>query len=774
MCQDFFSSCAFVHCIIAIARSRGAIRLSSAHRSYDNARALEAPYSWAFRAHREFHPVINNNRIKGDRMRDRSMVCALSLFAAFTLVIQFPFNALHAQSMNWEEKFRALPQAERIKENMRALSAEPHHIGSPAGRKNAEWMRDQMKSWGLEATLEEFDVLFPMPKERVLELIAPDRFTAKLKEPAIAEDPDSGDANQLPTYNAYSGDGDVTAPLVYVNYGIPADYEQLQKMGVDVKGKIVIARYGVSWRGIKPKVAAEHGAVGCLIYSDPKEDGYYQGDVYPKGPYRNEHGVQRGSVMDMPIHPGDPLTPGWGATKSARRLQREEAKTLMKIPVLPISYGDATPLLKALGGKVVPDAWRGALPLTYHVGGGEEVKVHLKVVSDWRLHTLYNVIGRIPGSEFPDEWVIRGNHHDAWVNGADDPVSGMSVVLEEARSFGELLKQGWRPKRTMIFCAWDGEEPGLLGSTEWVEEHAAELKQKAVVYINTDSTSKGFFGAGGSHTLERFVNDAARAVRDPKGKGSLRDALQARRAAGAQTAEQKRELSARTDIRISALGSGSDYTAFIDHLGIASLNIGFGGEGGGGIYHSIYDSFAWYTRFSDTTFEYSRALAQVAGTMMLRLADAKLLPFEFTNFAETVGGYVDDIAKLPRQGVDLGPLRKSVEQLRQAADEYDRALRAAALAASPPADLKPLNALLYQSERALLSPAGLPRREWFKHQVYAPGFYTGYGVKTLPGVREALEQKNWAEAMEQVKVVSGTLDAMTAQITAASRRLAGQ
>jgi N-acetylated-alpha-linked acidic dipeptidase len=674
----------------------------------------------------------------------------------------------------WEEKFRSIPQAENIKESVKQLSAEPHHIGSEAGRRNAVAMREQMKSWGLDATIEEFDVLFPTPKERALELVAPEKYQAKLKEPPIAEDPDSGDANQLPTYNAYSGDGDVTAPLVYVNYGIPSDYDQLAQLGVDVKGKIVIARYGASWRGIKPKVAYEHGAVGCIIYSDPKEDGYYQGDVYPKGPYRNENGVQRGSVMDMPIHPGDPLTPGWGATKNARRLDRSEAKTLMKIPVLPISYGDALPLLKQLGGKVAPETWRGALPVTYHVGGGDDVKVRLKVVSDWNLHTLYNVIGRIQGATYPDQWIIRGNHHDAWVNGADDPVSGMAVVLEEARALGALYKQGWRPDRTLVFCAWDGEEPGLLGSTEWAEQHAEELKQKAVVYINTDSTGKGFFNAGGSHTLERFVNDIARSVRDPKGEGSVWDAMSARRASQAQTPEQKRLLNERADLRISALGSGSDYTVFIDHLGVASINIGFGGESGGGIYHSIYDSYAWYTRFSDGTFEYSRSLAQIGGTMMIRLAGAKLLPFEFTNFAETVGGYIDEIAKLPAQNVRLDPLRKSHERLRRSADDYDRALRSDVQSGGLPADLTPLNTLLYQSERALLSQAGLPRREWFKHQIYAPGFYTGYGVKTLPGVREAIEQKNWSEASAQVKVISETFERMSSQIEAATRKLQGK
>ena len=694
------------------------------------------------------------------RTIQRGLVAMLVVALAFNPLV----SAANAFSFddNWEEKFRSIPKAENLREYMRRLSAEPHHLGSAAGKRNAEWMRDQLNAWGWKAQLEEFDVLFPTPKERVLELVSPEKFQAKLKEPVLAEDSDSGDTDQLPTYNAYSGDGDVTAPLVYVNYGVPADYEQLAKMGVDVKGKIVIARYGGSWRGIKPKVANEHGAVGCIIYSDPKEDGYFQGDVYPKGPYRNETGVQRGSVMDMPIHPGDPLTPGWGATKNARRLAREEAKTLMKIPVLPISYGDALPLLKSLAGQVVPESWRGALPITYHVGPGPAT-VRLKVVSDWKITTLYNVVARIEGSAFPDEWIIRGNHHDAWVNGADDPVSGMVAVLEEARAFGELLKQGWRPKRTLVFCAWDGEEQGLLGSTEWVEQHAEELRQKAVAYINTDSTSKGAFGAGGSHTLEKFVNDAARSVNDPKGKATLWEVMRGRRA------DDKR-----ADLRIGALGSGSDYTAFLDHLGIASLNIGFGGDGGGGIYHSIYDSFAWYTRFSDTTFEYGQTLVKVSGTMTMRLANAQILPFEFTNFAETVEGYLEEISKLPKQNVDLSPLNAAVGKLKRVADDYDRALSAVVRTGSLPTEVKELNRLLYQSERKLLSEAGLPRRDWFKHQIYAPGFYTGYGVKTLPGVREALEQKNWAEAAEQTKVISRTLDTMSAQIESATKKLRWQ
>ncbi len=710
----------------------------------------------------------------------RKIVTITSLTLALVLVAQSFFVQLNfssqAQTQNWEEKYRAIPRADLLKEYMRELSAEPHHLGSLRDKQNAEWLRDKFKSWGLDTKIEEYQVLFPTPKERVLELLSPTKFTAKLKEPAVAEDPDSTDQNQLPTYNAYSGEGDVTAPLVYVNYGIPADYDALEKMGVSVKDKIVIARYGASWRGIKPKVAYEHGAIGCLIYSDPKEDGYYQGDVYPTGSYRNEDGVQRGSVMDMPIHPGDPLTPGIGATKDAKRLSRDEAKTLLKIPVLPISYSDALPLLKSLRGAVVPENWRGALPITYHVGGNEDVKVHLKLSFNWTQATTYNVIARITGSVYPDEWIIRGNHHDAWVNGADDPVSGLVSVMEEARSFGELLKQGWKPKRTMIFCAWDGEEQGLLGSTEWVEDHAAELTQKAVAYINTDSTSKGTLGIGGSHTLEHFMNDVARSVNDPKGKGSVWDAQKVAREKLATTDDAKRELRERSDLRISALGSGSDYTAFIDHLGIASMNIGFGGDGGGGIYHSIYDSFAWYLKFSDGDFTHTRALAQVAGTAMMRLADAEVLPFEFTNLADTINNYADDIAKLlvasksPTK-IDLQPLQNSVARLRSSANNYDRALRGALSSGKKIADAKLLNRLLYQSERKLLSEAGLPRRDWFKHQIYAPGFYTGYGVKTLPGVREALEQKYWDEANAQTMIIGKTLDAMAAQIEEATKVL---
>jgi N-acetylated-alpha-linked acidic dipeptidase len=697
----------------------------------------------------------------------------------------------------WEAKFRAIPSPDSLRAYMRRLSARPHHVGSPYDKDNAEWILAKFKSFGLEAQIETFDVLFPTPKERAVELVAPTRFVAKLQEPALPGDPTSAQqAEQLPSYNAYSIDGDVTAPLVYVNYGVPADYERLERLGVSVKGAIVIARYFGSWRGIKPKVAAEHGAVGCLIYSDPREDGYTQGDVYPQGPWRPRDGVQRGSVMDMPLYPGDPLTPGVGATKNAKRLPVSEAPTITKIPVLPISYGDAQPLLTALGGRVAPLDWRGGLGITYHIGPGP-AKVHLRIKSDWGLKTLYDVIARIPGATAPDEWVIRGNHHDAWVNGAEDPVSGQVPLLEEARAYGQLLKQGWQPRRTIIYAAWDGEEPALLGSTEWVETHTDELATKAVAYLNSDTNDRGYLFMQGSHSLENFINDVARDTEDPETKLSVWKREQQRAIAGARTAEDRQELRQRADLRIEALGSGSDYTPFLQHVGVASLNLGYGGETGGGIYHSIYDDFKWYTTFSDTSFVYGRALAQTVGTAVMRLADADVLPYQFTGLAETVGRYAKEVAKLlkdtqdtirernreldeglfaattdPREPLvpparqdlppflNFAPLDNAVDLLTRAADRYERAFGRAqanggATLARPEARV--VNATLIQSERALVSTAGLPRRPWYRHAVYAPGFYTGYGVKTLPGVREAIEQRNWPEAEQQIVVVSKAL-----------------
>src|SRR2546427_8629932 len=745
-----------------------------------------------------------------------SLLCVLLAPLPASVADAQPLYGYSAESSRaerqWEEKLRAIPSPENLRAYMQRLSARPHHVGSPYDKDNAEWIAARFKEFGWDTHIESFDVLFPTPKDRLVELVdGGPRFTAKLEEPVAPQDPTSNQkSEQLPTYNAYSIDGDVTAPLVYVNFGVPDDYEQLERIGVSVKGAIVIARYFGSWRGIKPKVAAEHGAVGCLIFSDPHEDGFYQGDTFPTGPMRPKDGVQRGSVADMPLYSGDPLTPGVGATKDAKRLDIKDAPTITKIPVLPISYGDAQPLLAALGGPVAPQAWRGGLGITYHVGPGS-ARVHLRVKSNWDLKPLYDVIAKIQGSANPDEWIIRGNHHDAWVNGAEDPISGQVALLEEARALGELLKSGWKPKRTIIYCAWDGEEPGLLGSTEWAEQHYDELRAHAVAYINSDANGRGYFYVEGSHTLEKFSNDIARDVMDPETKLSAWKRDQLHEIANAKSAEQREEIRKRADLRIPALGSGSDYTAFLQHDGVASLNFGFGGEAGGGIYHSIYDDFYWFTHFSDTDFVYSRALAQAGGTAMLRLADADVLPFDFGDFADTVQTYVKELKALAQKSQDeirernreieegvfqatndpkrplvppsmeavpphlnFAPLENALDTLTRSAAEYRKAFDQANAnggAALASASLAEVNKLLIESERKLTNAEGLPNRPWFKHQLYAPGFYTGYAVKTVPAVREAIEQKRWSQADEAIVVVAHVLQEEAALISSAAQKL---
>ncbi len=716
-----------------------------------------------------------------------------------------------APQREWEARYQQIPDPMRQREYLRRLSARPHHVGSPYQRQNAEYMRDLFTSWGWDATLAEYHVLFPTPKVRRLELTAPTRYVAKLQEPSLKNDPATAFmAEQLPSYNAFSGDGDVSGPLVYVNYGVPADYDELEKRGISVRGAIVIARYGGSWRGIKPKVAFEHGAVGCIIYSDPRDDGYAQGDVYPNGPWRPKDGVQRGSVLDMPVAPGDPLTIGTGATPDAPRIDRKDATTIMKIPVLPISYEDAQPLLAAMGGPVAPESWRGALPITYRLGGSGPARVRLAVEHDWKLTPAFNVIATLKGSAAPDEWIVRGNHIDGWVNGAQDPIAGMAAELEEARALGELARQGWRPKRTIVYAGWDAEEPALLGSTEWVEHHAPELRQKAVAYINTDGNGRGFLGAGGSHSLERFINEVAREVRDPETGLTVWQRLQAQTIRNGSP-QAKREARERGDLRIGALGSGSDYTPFIQHLGIASLNLGFGGEDGGGIYHSIYDTPRWYETFSDSNYVYGRALSQVVGLAVMRLASADVLPYQFTNLAETLRGYAGEVKVLrdelsaraaetnrmlddgviaatedPRAPLkpparealvpylNFAPLDNAIEAFGRAASGYERSLGSALQRAPDGAALTRANAMLRDTERQFSSPEGLPRRPWYKHLLYAPGLYTGYGVKTLPGVREAIEQKDWDTVAREVTRLAQAIDRAATHVAAISAVLEGK
>jgi N-acetylated-alpha-linked acidic dipeptidase len=693
-----------------------------------------------------------------------------------------------------EQKFDAQLQASDLEAWMKQMSARPTHVGAPHDKANAEFTLQQFRAWGWDARIETFDVLYPTLQQHRLELVSPTHFVAALKEPPVEGDATSTQTDALPPYHAYGADGDVTAPLVYVNFGMPDDYKELARRNIDVKGKIVIVRYGAGWRGLKPKLAQEHGAVGCLIYSDPHEDGYFNGDPYPKGGWRPPHGVQRGSVLDLPVAPGDPLTPNVGATKNAKRLKLEQAKTILKIPVMPISYADAQPLLAALGGPVAPAEWRGALPITYHVGPGPAT-VHLSIQSDWSTKPAYDVVAKITGSTRPDEWVVRGNHRDGWVFGAGDPLSGHGAMLAEAKAIGSLLKDGWRPKRTIVYTSWDGEEPGLLGSTEWAEGHAEELQRKAVVYINSDGNARGFLSAGGSHSLQRLVNDVAKDVKDPQTQVTVKERLDAlsmvkgyRKGASADDKDAARKAAAGADFTLNALGSGSDFTPFLQHLGLTTLHLGYGGEDEtDGVYHSNYDSFDHYRRFGDPGFVYGVALAQTIGRLTLRIADADVLPMAFGSFADTIDGYVKELHDLAdskrKQAEELGklleknafelaadPTRRvgpperepevpylnlaaldnAVARVKKSTKAYDDAYaalvaRGTELSASQTAQL---NSLLRGLEATLTSTRGLPGREWYRHYIYAPGLLTGYGVKTLPGVREAIEDNKWDQANE--------------------------
>lgn len=696
------------------------------------------------------------------------------------------------QEYDLEKKFDSFLSADKLREWMKIMTAKPNHLGSPHDKENAFFLKELYTKWGWDVEIEEFKVLFPTPKERVLELVAPTHFEASLKEPPVEGDATSDIyENALPPYNAYAADGDVTAELVYVNRGLMEDYEVLERHGISVEGKIVIVQYGGSWRGIKPRLAQEHGAVGCIIYSDPEDDGYRAGDTYPEGAYRPSKGVQRGSVMSMVFYPGDPLTPGVGADEDAERLSIDEAKTIKDIPVLPISYEDAQPLLAAIGGPVAPDSWQGGLPITYHIGGGP-AKVHLKTTFNWDLVPLYNVVAKIKGSVYPDQWIVRGNHFDAWVFGASDPMSGMVAMMGEAKALGRLLKTGWRPKRTIVYTSWDGEEPMLLGSTEWVEEHAKELKQKAVVYLNTDNSVRGFLYARGSHSLQHFVNQVARSVKDPETGVSILDRMRAR-----QLAFGNKSAMGNGDLPIYALGSGSDYTPFLQHIGIPSVGLRFVGEGGGGAYHSRYDSFDHYIRFGDPTFEYGVALSKILGHSVLRFANADILPFRFSDMAKQIKMYMEQIQdmtvsmrneweyqrklfalnaytiasdptesiqppheKSPVPFINFASLQNAVAHLMKSAAAYDAALASQidkGISLSKD-ELASLNNRLQSASQELTSMQGLPKRPWYRHMIYAPGYFTGYDVKTLPGVREAVEQHKWELVDKEMQITADVIN----------------
>lgn len=717
-----------------------------------------------------------------------------------------------ARQLEREAAFDAALDPKNLREWMREMTTRPHHAGSPKTKANVDLIAGLFRSWGYQTEIETFHVLFPTPRTRELQLLRPYPITLPLTEQIVGNDgvAEALRAEALPPFNAYSGEGEAVGTLVYVNRGLPEDYEVLERFGIDVKGRIVIVRYGESWRGIKPKLAYEKGAIGCLIFNDPGDDGFTKGAAYPDGAFKHDSAVQRGSVLDLPVRPGDPLTPGRGATRDAERIPREQAESIMKIPVLPISSVDAEKLLRAMDGPVVPDNWKGALPLTYRFGGSGNTVVRLKLAFNWDLVPAHNIIARLPGREFPNQWVLRGNHHDAWVIGARDPMSGLVTLLEQARAMAVLRdKTGWQPRRTVVFCVWDAEEPALLGSTEWCEQHAAELRQKVVAYINTDGSSRGFLGLAGSHSLETLAGQVAREVMDPQLHVSVSDRVRAAWLTKG-TEERKKLAKDRPNLYLGALGSGSDYSPFLQHLGIASFDARFTGESQGGEYHTCFDTFDHFTRFVDPENAYGIALTKVCGRLTLRLADAEILPFDFRGASQTYQRYLAEVQKLaddmrrtteetnrhladglmkisadptlpffapkPKSVVpflNFTPLQNAAEALKGAADGYQRALQAVLKSGQPivPAQLQALNQVLFQSERALLNERGLPRRPWFRHQIYAPGYHTGYGVKTLPGVREGIEQRQWEETDRAINEVAAALNRYTAAIRQATELL---
>ncbi|MGZ6016372.1 MAG: transferrin receptor-like dimerization domain-containing protein [Phenylobacterium sp.] len=754
------------------------------------------------------------------RARVAALLSACAVCAASPALAQ-PKGVAPMNQKELEARFDAQIDPAEMGGWLKLLAAEPNHVGSVHDKTNAEWIAAQLKSWGWDARIETFDVLYPTPISEALELVggrgAP--FKATLTEPPIPGDQPTYTKDALPAYVAFQGDGDVTAPLVYANYGMPEDYLALERMGISVKGKIVITRYGGGWRGLKPLLAQMHGAAGALIYSDPKDDGYATDDVYPKGPARPPRGFQRGSVADMPLYPGDPLTPGVGSTKDAKRIDRKDAVTILKIPCLPISYADAQVLLESLGGPVAPANFRGSLPITYHVGGSDaDGKAHLAVKSDWSQKTLYDVVGTLKGSEQPNDWIVRGNHHDGWVMGASDPLSGQIALLAEAKAFGVLMKGGWKPKRTIVYTSWDGEEPMLLGSTEWAETHAEELKAKGVVYINSDGNGRGFLREEGSHAFQHFANQVTADVKDPETGVSVRERARARlgvtlaeaggggaRGEGANPAARAAANDPSKDLPLGALGSGSDYSAFLQHLGLPSLDFGYGGEGeSGGVYHSLYDDFQHHSTFVDPGFAYDATLAKTVGRAVMRLADTDLPVQRYGDFADTVATYLDEVKKLSdttrdaqrtqarllganayalaadptlphanpaplaaSPAMNFAALDSAVGKLKSSAAAFDSALAAKGESLGKAQRAK-LDAVIRPLDQTLLRPEGLPGRPWYMNMVYAPGRFTGYGAKTLPGVREAIEERRFDDAQKYVGITGQALDAYAAELDKAT------
>jgi N-acetylated-alpha-linked acidic dipeptidase len=667
-----------------------------------------------------------------------------------------------------EEKLRAIPDAAHAEADLRHLTSEPHMAGTEASHRVAEWLRDQYRSFGLDAEIVTYSAWLPQPREVTLELTKPENKKLASPEQPIDVDKDTFDKRVGTAFNVYSPSGEVTAPVVYVNYGTQEDYRTLASSGVHVEGKIVLARYGRNYRGIKAKLANEHKALALIIYSDPKDDGNVAGETYPNGPWRPMSGIQRGSIIYTQLYPGDPLTPGVAATPAAKRLAPADAASLPRIPTMPINAQDASAILGNLGGETVPADWQGGLPFTYHFGPGS-AEVHLKLVMDYQQRPIYDVIAKLHGTA-DDQWVVLGNHHDAWVYGAADPGSGTTGMLETGRALGELARSGWKPRRTIVICEWDGEEPGLIGSTEWVEANRAELQAKAVAYINTDVGANGpNFGASATPSLKQLVRDAAREVEDPRTGQSVYEAWREHAAMAkgevAGVARQEPVADSSGEVPLNSLGSGSDYSAFFDHAGIPSMDMGFTGDYG--VYHSVYDDFYWMKHFGDPKFAYEPALARILGTVALRLDEADILPFDFPAYALEIEHVTTDRIRRAARDEDeqaLEPALDAVAKLSVSAARASQALQTISGAPLDPAKAAQINHAIAAVEQGFLAPDGLVGRPWFQHVLYAPGSYTGYASVVEPGVTESLERNDSATLHREADSLTAAFARVTARL----------
>ncbi len=666
------------------------------------------------------------------------------------------FLAGHASAeRKIEEQFQAIPDPAHIKSNLRYITSEPHLAGTEAAHRLAEWLRDQYQSFGFDAKIVTYNAWIGLPAEVRIDLVAPGRKRLGSREQPYSGDKDTYNPHVPIGFNAYSPSGDVTAPVVYANYGTQRDYQTLKKLGVSVEGKILLVRYGRVYRGIKAELAQQHKAAGLLLYSDPMDDGYVAGDPYPRGPWRPLSGIQRGSILYTQIYPGDPLTPGVAATPEAKRLAPAEAKDLPRIPTAPINAQDASEILTNLGELQVPRDWQGGLPLTYHIGPGP-AQIHLKIAMNYRERPVYDVIAKLRGAD-DNSWVILGNHYDAWGFGAADPGSGTAAMLEAARALGDLARSGWTPRRTILICQWGAEEPGLIGSTEWVEDNLGALQKKAVAYINTDVGVTGTnFNAAATPSLDQLVRDAARDVKDPNSGRSVYDVWHDRYAQAnvAQTMQQRPEqvpsaplsLGPAGEAPLAALGAGSDFCPFFDHAGVPAMDVSF--TGSYGVYHSLYDDFYWMQRFGDPTFQYETALARVLGVLALRLDEADILPFNYPEYASEISEATDALAASPDFGRAAAGLQDSSQDVRTLSNSSAQFMNAAAIAAQALKSIRPgtltpekeaaINRALVDVEQAFLSSQGLPGRPWYKHVIFAPGNYTGYAADIFPGISEGL------------------------------------